>query len=59
MQAKIDKEIAREMGISFATVRTYLKRVFERASVEDRMQLVHRVYAIAIEAWGRDRCPHK
>lgn len=58
MQAKGDKEIAREVGISFPTVRTYLKRIFERADVEDRMQLVHRVYAIAIEEWSRDPRAH-
>lgn len=57
MRSKGDKQIAREMGLGFATVRTYLNRVFERAGVEDRMQLVHRVYAIAIDAWSRDQSP--
>ncbi|MCC7390184.1 MAG: helix-turn-helix transcriptional regulator [Phycisphaerales bacterium] len=55
MQAKADKQIARELGLAQPTVRTYLGRIFERASVEDRMQLVHRVYAIALDAWWRDR----
>lgn len=57
MQSKGDKQIARELGLAFPTVRTYLNRVFDRAGVEDRMQLVHRIYAIAINAWSRDRCP--
>lgn len=57
MQSKGDKQIARELGLAFPTVRTYLNRVFDRAGVEDRMQLVHRIYAIAILAWSRDRCP--
>lgn len=52
MQSKGDKQIAREMGLSFPTVRTYLSRVFERAEVEDRIQLIHRVYAIAIATWA-------
>jgi len=56
MCAKGDKEIAQRIGISLPTVRTYLKQVFERASVEDRMQLVHRVYAIAIDAWTNKGC---
>ena len=56
MLAQGDKQIARELGLAAPTVRTYLGRVFERASVEDRMQLVHRVYAIAIDAWAREHC---
>lgn len=54
MQSKGDKQIARELGLAFPTVRTYLNRVFDRAGVEDRMQLVHRIYAIAINAWSRN-----
>ena len=51
MHAQGDKQIARSLGIAFPTVRTYLGRVFKQAQVEDRMELVHRVYAIAIDAW--------
>ncbi len=57
MQSKGDKQIARELGLAFPTVRTYLNRVFDRAGVEDRMQLVHRIYSIAINAWSRDHRP--
>ena len=53
MRSKGDKEIAQELGLGFGTVRQYLNRVFERAQVTDRMELVHRVYAIAIRAWIR------
>lgn len=58
MQSKGDKQIASELGIAFPTVRTYLNRVFERAGVSDRMELVHRVYAIAIDSWVRGQKPH-
>jgi DNA-binding CsgD family transcriptional regulator len=58
MQSKGDKQIASELGIAFPTVRTYLNRVFERAGVSDRMELVHRVYALAIDAWVRGQSPH-
>lgn len=51
MRAQGDKQIARAIGIAFPTVRTYLRRVFVQAKVEDRVQLIHRVYAIAIDAW--------
>lgn len=57
MQSKSDKEIAGELRLAFPTVRTYLNRVFSRAGVEDRMQLVHRIYAIAIEAWSQEQRP--
>lgn len=58
MLAKADKEIARELGIALPTVRTYLNRVFANAGAVDRMQLVHRVYAVAIRAWA-ERSSHR
>ncbi len=54
MRSMPDKQIARELGLAMPTVRTYLGRVFERAGVQDRVQLVHRVYAIAFGAWTDD-----
>lgn len=40
LQAKCDKEIARAMGISVPTVRTYMSRVFHKLDVDDRVKLV-------------------
>lgn len=51
MRSQGDKQIAHAIGIAFPTVRTYLRRVFTQAEVEDRVQLIHRVYAIAVRAW--------
>lgn len=57
MLSKQDKEIAHELGIALPTVRTYLNRVYASAGVTDRMQLVHRVYAVAIQAWAEQIGP--
>ena len=51
MRSHGDKQIVYQLGIAQPTVRTYLSRVFRQAQVEDRVQLIHRIYAIAIEAW--------
>lgn len=45
LQAKPDKQIAKEMGISVPTVRTYLCRLFHKLDVNDRVELVLRVFA--------------
>jgi DNA-binding NarL/FixJ family response regulator len=42
-----DKKIAVELGIRVATVRTHLRKVFERVNVEDRVGLVLRVVSVA------------
>lgn len=42
-----DKQIAGELGLSVATVRTYLTRIFERTGVRDRLNLVLRIFAMA------------
>lgn len=44
-----DKEIADELALSVPTIRTYLKRTFDRADVADRMGLVLLVFAKAQE----------
>jgi DNA-binding NarL/FixJ family response regulator len=46
LEGRKDKQIAREMGLSFSTVRTYLQRVFARLEVTDRVELVVRVFAV-------------
>lgn len=58
MLSRSDKQIAAELGLALSTVRTYLDRVYGNAGVDDRLRLVHRIYAIAIEAWAHGRCPH-
>ena len=44
-----DKEIADELALSVPTIRTYLKRTFDRIAVADRMGLVLHVFAKAQE----------
>lgn len=44
-----DKEIADELTLSVPTIRTYLKRTFDRIPVADRMGLVLHVFAKAQE----------
>lgn len=43
LQGKQDKEIAAELHLNRYTIRTYLRRVFDRASIENRMGLVLRI----------------
>jgi len=47
LRNKQDKEIAAELSLSFPTVRTYLKRIFDRLGVNDRMGLVLHIFAMA------------
>jgi DNA-binding NarL/FixJ family response regulator len=42
-----DKDIAAELSLSVPTIRTYLKRTFDRVEVADRMGLVLHVFSIA------------
>jgi len=44
-----DKEIAAELSLSVPTIRTYLKRTFDRIEVADRMGLVLHVFTRAQE----------
>lgn len=46
---KQDKEIAETLGLSFPTVRTYLKRIFDRVGVKDRVSLILVIFAKAQE----------
>lgn len=42
-----DKQIALDLGLSVPTVRTYLGRIFDRLGVDDRVQLILRIFAEA------------
>ena len=42
-----DKQIAEELDLSVATVRTYLNRIFERKDVRDRLNLVLKIFKMA------------
>lgn len=45
VQGRGDKEIARQLNLSFGTVRAYLSRAFERTGVSGRMELAASVFA--------------
>lgn len=47
LRGQQDKEIALLLDLSFPTVRTYLKRIFDRVEVSDRVGLVLRIFAMA------------
>lgn len=44
LRGMCDKQVAAALGIGFSTLRTYLRRIFDRLGVEDRVQLVLRVF---------------
>lgn len=48
LQKKQDKEISAKLGLNRSTIRTYLRRVFDRVGVEDRMELVLHVFALCL-----------
>jgi DNA-binding NarL/FixJ family response regulator len=48
LQGKQDKEISRELGLNRYTIRTYLRRVFDRVGLEDRMELVLHIFALCL-----------
>ncbi len=52
MQSKRDKDIAQALKLAVPTVRSHLERIYQRAGVEDRVELIHRVYALALAAWA-------
>ena len=49
LQGKQDKEIAAELHLNRYTIRTYLRRVFDRGSLEDRMTLVLRIFELCMD----------
>ncbi|MGD1275910.1 MAG: LuxR C-terminal-related transcriptional regulator [Tepidisphaeraceae bacterium] len=59
LQGKKDKEIAKELGLSKYTIRTYLNRIFSRLEVTDRLGLVVKVFARCRENCAQAGCPYK
>jgi DNA-binding NarL/FixJ family response regulator len=53
LHGRQDKQIADELRLSRATVRTHLTRLFARLGVLDRLQLVLRVLA-CVREWHND-----
>lgn len=47
LMGKRDKEIAAHLHVGLPTVRTYLGRVFQRAGVQDRVELILHVVRAA------------
>jgi DNA-binding CsgD family transcriptional regulator len=43
-----DKQIAARTGLSFSTVRTYVRQIYRRVGVHNRVELVHRTNAGAM-----------
>lgn len=56
LQGKQDKFIAARLGLSRYTIRCYLRRIFDRQEIDDRMQLVLRIFAICAEAGAEAAC---
>jgi DNA-binding NarL/FixJ family response regulator len=44
-----DKEIAESLALSVPTVRTYLRRIFDRVGAKDRVSLILTIFAKAQE----------
>lgn len=44
-----DKEIAQSLGISFTTVRTHIKRAFDKLGVDNRVKLASRLHGAVLE----------
>jgi DNA-binding CsgD family transcriptional regulator len=44
-----DKEIAQSLGISFTTVRTHIKRAFDKLGVDNRVKLASRLHGASFE----------
>jgi DNA-binding NarL/FixJ family response regulator len=52
-----DKQIALELQISVATVRTHLSRLFSRFNIQDRSELILYVFGYFREKYKENGCP--
>src|SRR5262245_3448672 len=57
LEEKADKEIAKEMGLRRATIRTHLAHIFKRARASTRVGIVLRVVACARQ-WREKQGDH-
>ncbi len=48
-----DKQIARELGISFTTVRTHLGHIYRKLGVANRVELARRLASLGVGSGGR------
>ena len=55
LHGKQDKEMAAELGLNRYTIKTYLRRIFDRLGLEDRMDLVLHIFAICSRDWQEAR----
>jgi DNA-binding CsgD family transcriptional regulator len=53
LQKKQDKQISVDLKLNRSTIRTYLRRVFDRVGVDDRMELVLHVFALCLRRRGK------
>lgn len=53
-----DKQIARVTGLAVPTVRTHFDRIFRRVGVRDRVELLLKIFTLAI-AYIRGRSCHR
>lgn len=56
LQGKPDKLIAAEMGLTRDTIRTYLRRVFDRMGVDDRVGVVLCIFALCLDRMREGGC---
>jgi DNA-binding NarL/FixJ family response regulator len=55
LYGKSDKDIAKELGLTVPTIRTYLRRSYDRLDACDKLTLVLRVFEVA-QASVRENC---
>lgn len=56
LRGMCNKQIARDLGIGEPTVNTYLTRTYRRLGVNDRLQLVLRVFKAAWDCRSAAEC---
>jgi len=54
-----DKQIAAQLGLKVPTVRTYLRRTFDRLQVNGRLELVLKLFAASNEIIGPGDSHHR
>lgn len=52
-----DKQIASELGIALPTVRTHMGRLFAKLGVQDRMEVLLRIFRESRRLCASAKCP--